>query len=325
MMDLQKNFKRAAAALIVAGIGFAAPAQAEDTPAEPIDISALVPSGRVCVPFSGIQNPRGPIERYVSDMYRLANNAQMDQAGFGDRIGICLDHELDKEDSCGTYAIGQFYIDVMSLNPALRVSDQERLITMNHELRHKWQQDSGIFAVKGGNISEGERLAMNWALETDARLSSILLAYEMSRQGHPEYVESIRFDKMLTLMYQAFEKKLQDNPEDIPSALRAGFLASMERSSTMQIYAYDMVDWIEKNNRAFNPAEESDHLLSEETLGKLGQMGIYKYMDGDLMDSIRKLYSNRVYKELVEMRQRSGGVQGEACKPKQADAMAGPS
>jgi hypothetical protein len=296
MMDLRKNFKRAAAVLMIAGIGFVAVAQAEDNPTEPVNISALVPSGETCVSPEQIKEPQDPVQRYVSDIYRKATG------GVDSSTSICLNWELNERDANGNYLVGMIDIagKAIHLNPA--VDDRERISSISHEKRHEEQWLMGLQTILQGNVPEIENIVMGLILEVDARIAEIRYAYDMKQEGDPDYIETIRRSSLTRQMLEAFESSINTDPADIPAAIRAGFLAGLETKALVDHYESSMIAKIEGHQKKFDPDRPASHIINDENLIRLGRIGDYNYMNPELMAAIRDLYSGQDYKTIVAMR-----------------------
>lgn len=270
-------------------------------PDGPVDISALVPVGRVCAFPAKIKNPQSPVEYYISHTYRQAVG-NLD----GDISRVCLDRALDEANVCGNYLIGKMNAaeNTLTLNPSEKVSHYRRVTTTAHELHHKKQYKTGVSYSMEGNVPERQRVIMELMMEADARVSEIIFVHKMEQSGHPEYAEIHRSSKNMAPLLRAFEDSLATNPTDFPAAMRASFLEFMKQDKLKTSYANKVMKSIEKNKRAFDPAKESYDLLSDENLHRLGEISAYNYMDDDgFKNFIRtELFTDNDYKHLVELR-----------------------
>jgi hypothetical protein len=310
-MTVETAFKRAAAGFLIAvfaGCNMTMPLEASH-PEKPIDISALVPEGKVCVSPAQIRRPQDDIQRYASKLYNRA------MGGLGSDVStICFDRALDKKNACGAFRLGNMKSaeNILSLNPA--ISRQEMESTIQHESRHRTQHLIGLSSTGNENIPEAQRVVMKLIMEADARLYQILRAHQEEREGRPGHALTIRADAAKAPMLKAYEESLGKNQNDIPAAMRAGFLEFAKLDFMKYTYANSIISWIMKNDMAFDPARSADNILSNEILQKFGQVGMYNYMDKDLMNTIRTaIFTDKDYKRLVKLRQESGGVRGAAC------------
>ena len=302
-------FSRKAGAIFLAGV-MAGPAAGladgqqpvETVKGDALNISELVPTGKVCVSLGAVKDPKTPVERYLTQQYeqlqQTPTGRQMFDASEPDPVQVCYDRVLDETDSCGYFSIGRYY-EVLSLNPAESVSDRERTSSAMHEIRHRFQRALGIRYGIEGNVPERERVVMNWLIEADARITSILFAFEQAEKGNKSYLDAMRGDKK---MVEAFYKKLNPERTNVSEAAHASMLAFLQQKGLMMNYANATLGWISDNHMEFHPKAPVTPLLVTGTLLEMGKIGYGNYMSQEIVDSFSKAFSQKDFKELKAAR-----------------------
>lgn len=272
-----------------------------------LDISRLVPSGRQCVLLSKVNNPGTPVEHYLarqfSDLQRTKTGRMLFDPAEPAPIEVCYDRALDKEDVCGFFLYGQ-YSGSLVLNPAERVNEKKRTATAVHEMRHRFQKSLGLDYGAGLNVQERERVVLYWLTEADARLASILYAFEKAEQGDDSYMRSLHDDQK---MINAFYRTLNPDKTNVAEAARASMLAFLEQRNFLNDYANSTLDWVDGNKRGFNPEQAATMLLESEKLSKMGEIGYGNYMTGDVIETFNKAFSAELYQSLKTARTLKGG------------------
>lgn len=245
-----------------------------------------------------------PTGRYI--MTNVAN----------DGVKIKFDISLNESNACGFYTVGQYSFSkkLMSLNPAGRVTDERRTATMVHEGRHHRQNELGASEHEGGNYPLHERVIMRWFKEADARMFSILFAWEQKQEGNAAYMDRLSKNNGYKPMITAFEEVLAEDSDNMRGAMRAAIRASYDMDKYERNYANAMISWIENKGITPNTSEPNATMLGDDIFWALGNAGRYgNYMSEELIAEIRSSFTAQDYADLVEERRKSGGAMGSAC------------
>lgn len=319
--SLKKAFKKAAI-VIVFGAGTLTMACGVGQGAPQSD------GGQSCVDAQTIRNPRTDGQKRLAVIFNKAASAPTGKAlldhAMKNGAKICFEPALAEANACGFVTIGRHDPNekLLLLNPDSRISEDLIVKVLVHEARHKKVDDS-YKAPWWGNVPEWEHVTDSLFGEADARTSSIVFAYELKNRGDDSYWNSLKGDSGHRAMIVAFEKSLAEKPDDMLAAMRASVLGFFEMSNYVRKYANNTAEWIERNQRQFDPDSPVTHLITEAYMESVGDMGIYgNYMDAETMQKIRAAYTDEDYKELAKARAESGGTKGAACKPPKKNASA---
>lgn len=295
-VKLRTIFNRGIIGLAMMSLGGCIGPLTDDAMEDPVDISTLVPSGKVCVLPDEIRVPRNRIHHYTSKMYRaVAGDLE------GNISTICFDWALDKRGLSGMYVVGVREADknIILLNPASRVSNVKRMGNLRHELRHKEQEESiDKTLLNARNMMEWQRAALFLIEEADARTAEVAFAYRMNQKGHPEYLNSMRSDMPEKSMLKAYQQSLNLKPGDEPAAMRAAFLAFAEGNFVFTYYVKTIVAWIEENKIYVNPHKGIVDVLTDDILDRMGWLYGHNYMKNDEFKTIlrTKFFTESDYK-----------------------------
>lgn len=276
---------------------------------------------RNCVTAKTILNPKTDNQKRLADIFNKAAQTKTGKSllkhAMKDDAKICFDPELDKVDACGFFTVGAYYpgLNIISLNPSTRLSDETIIKTLVHEARHKKTEDAHQLPYFG-NVPEWERITRMFITEADARMTSVVFAYEKKKQGDGRYWNALLRSSGYRPIVKAFDKSLSQNPKDMKAAMRAGMWAFFEMPHYTRNYANNVVAWIEKYDFHFDPDRPASHMVTDSYMKSVGQSGSYgNYMNDALMQKVRTAYTQDDYNKLAKARAESGGTKGSACKP----------
>ncbi|GEM_PF-3430202 len=297
-----KGFLRRRFAAAVAGIALGALAAcstvSSDPPPRPP--APLQPTSPDCIEPARIANgtARGGNERLAALYNKVSGtetgNAIMKSLARSKTV-ICMNEKLDKPDAYGFIKIGRFQsgLNRIELNPLL--GDRILPIILAHEGHHEGQPDE--FNRKG-NFTGADRVILHWFNEADARLMSILFAYEIEKSGYSGHMDWLAKTKEDGPLVKVFKESLERDPDDMEAAMRAVIYAFHKNRPIRESYERFMVKWNEIYGPGFNPSKPRDELFTDETLYKQGDKGkLGNYMTPALVDYIRKSFTDEDYQK----------------------------
>jgi hypothetical protein len=255
------------------------------------------------------------VQKSILGLFNRARESEtgdrmMDVAAEKD-IKICFDSNMSKNSTPGYITLGEFDVgrNRIRINPESPEDPYKRTKTLLHELRHSEQYEFGKNPSSWGNYKETDRIALLWLEEADARLRSLLYAYEMEQQGNTAYMEQLRLDNNHRYMAEGFINSLEEKPDDFPAAMRAAIRAFSNDSNMMCSYSNGIAKWIEDSGRDFNPVRGRKELLSDKMLLTVGYVDGYgQYMNEEFMDFIRNSISDEYYKKIKSARSKGTSV-----------------
>lgn len=236
---------------------------------------------------------------------------------------VCYDPKLNEPNSCGFVTIGRNYVgrNHITLNPSSRYR-KRTINTLVHEIRHRQQDDMGF--SNNGNFKESDIMIRHWLKEADARLSSLVFAYEMQQQGHDEQQKILNGTKGYSHMMTAFVESLQAG-EGTAEAMRSAIRVFRDNELLARNYDNSILSYLEQANYRFDPEKPEDVLLTDEALMQLGQIGDYpNYMNEELMGFIRSSITYDYFESLSALRKEAGGSKGAVCGKKEEKSKPAP-
>jgi hypothetical protein len=275
-----------------------------------LTLKDLVGSEPVCVSLASVSNPQSPLEFYLAKQYegqsRTRSGAMVLDPKAEKPLQVCFDRALDKEDQCHFFKFGTSENENISLNPAARVTDAVRELTLVHEARHSFQRTIGIGYSNTDNMPEAERVIIYWVMEADARMASVLYAYEKMLYGEPAYRQALVDDIGDGIMMRAFEESVRHNG-DIAGAVRAGMLTFLKQPQIPLHYANITAEWINDHHKAFDPEKPVNSLYESAAMTKLGETGFGNYDPHAVVMAFAKSFTDKDYKHLIKSRVARGG------------------
>jgi hypothetical protein len=267
------------------------------------NMDAIVKDDPICATVKNLARPSNDGQRYLSALFHKNGIVLSAEDPANDRFKTCLTRQL--KSSIGVYDHAQ---DRLDINAGSQIGIPERLIATKHEMHHREQFQSGIDFYASGNVSPYQRLVLAFCMEADARIDSIVTAYQQKQAGHNDGYNYLMQDDFNTPMMDAYERSLKTNPDET-IAMRAAFNAFLENKFALYRYGKDLMPRF-KVLYPFNPAEPEKKLLTNVTFSALAEHpGLGNYMDAALRKHLQAfadyLEANGRRVQLSEARQQN--------------------
>jgi len=240
---------------------------------------------RTCLDRSPQANPQMPGQKVLSSIYNDLRAVPVGRNLAEESVALCLDPSFGQMK--GLRVFGDYGDNMVRLNARRTIPAVESRLTAIHEYRHHVHEKLNIFFHSNGNIPVHERVIVLWMMEADARLASVMYAYEMQQIGQPQYVAHLK--KRKDSDYRAFAAHLSQKPGDVRGAMQAAFLSFIQTEYLTSAYASDVREWVENNKLECDPQKPVLTLLDDAHLMKMGEMAPYgNYMTLDMIEAMKR-------------------------------------